>query len=165
MREPIPFFGGRLSDIQGIFLIKALVLALPFILLLVSRTEAIDLASVGSYGETINAADLVGGAGSDLNSTYQSTTDAVTLTVSNSFGGNWAIDVRKSDTTWNGNFVLKVKKTTGTAITRLVGNTDVEFFQGSGDGSFNVEVILEGVSIAVAPDNYSATIICTVRGL
>ncbi len=146
-------------------MIKFIVLTLPFILLLICRAEAIDLASTGSYSETINAADLIAGAGSNLNSTYQSATAAVTLTVSNSLGGNWAIDVRKANTTWDADFILKVKKTTGTVITKVVGNTDVEFFQASGDGSFDVQVLLEGVSIAVSPNVNTTTVIYTVRSI
>ncbi len=146
-------------------MIKIIVPALSLLFCLVSKAEAIDIVSTGSYSEIINAADLIAGAGSDLNATYQSATNAVTLTISNALGANWAIDVRKTDGTWNGNFILKVKKTTGTAITTVVGSSNVEFFQGTGDGSFNVQILLEGVSIAVAPNVHNTTITYTVRTL
>ena len=141
------------------------ILAIGFVLLLVCKIKATDIVSSGSYAEAIDASDLLAGAGSDLTSSFQSVSDAVTLTISNSGGGNWAIDVHKTDTNWNGDFILKVKKTTGAAVTKTVGNTDVEFFQGSGDGSFNVQIILEGVSIGISPDSYGSSVVFMVRAL
>lgn len=126
----------------------------------------------GNWSETIDASDLQAGAGSDLKSTYESAADAGLLTISDTAGGAWRVDVRRSDTTWHTNFTLSVKRTgDGTgggsissgAAYQAIGLSDAAFFSGAGDRSgIPLQFKLEGMSLQVPPATYSTTITYTV---
>lgn len=132
---------------------------------------AISITVTGSWSETINAADLQAGAGSDLISIYESAADAVSIDIS-STSGNWTVDVKKVDTDWHNNLHPHVKRTSdGTGPGSISGGvsyqevTDIDqsFFIGDGDRSnVNTQLKLTGVSIQVPIDSYSTTIYYTV---
>lgn len=136
--------------------------------------EALDITASGGWSETIDSSDLTAGAGSNLNSIYESTGNASTIGISGCVDNNdnWRVDVRRVDGTWHNNFVFSVKRTTdgsgGGSVSGglsyiTVGTTDSEFFSGTGDRSgMNLQYRLSGVSITVSPDNYSTQIILTV---
>ena len=146
----------------------------PFLLFL-AKAEAIDLSATGGWTETVNESDLVSGAGSDLVDTYESATDATTMTIFNCKNRNdeWRVDVRRIDGGgWHGNFTLFVKRTSdGQGQGEVSGGlsyieittTDSQFFLGAGDrDDINIQYKLTGMSIGVSPDNYSTTVIFTV---
>ena len=148
------------------------------ILLFLTRAEAIDLSATGGWSETINESDLVSGAGSDLFDTYESATDATTMTIYNCTGDtdNWQIKVRRIDEGgWHGDFTLFVKRTsdgegTGSVSGGLsyieITTTDTQLFSGSGDRSnILIQYKLTGMSINVLPDTYSKTITFTVADI
>jgi len=59
----------------------------------------ISITLTGSWSETINAADLTAGPGSDLQDSYESAADAASLSISGTggVGDTWRIDVKKVD--------------------------------------------------------------------
>ena len=126
----------------------------------------------GNWSETIDASDLQAGAGSDLKSTYESAADAGLLAISDTAGGAWRVDVRWSDTTWHTNFTLSVKRTgdgsgggsiSGGTVYQVIGESNVEFFSGTGDRSgIPLQFKLGDMSLQVPPDTYSTTVIYTV---
>jgi len=133
----------------------------------------ISITLTGSWSETINAADLTAGPGSDLQDSYESAADAASLSISGTggVGDTWRIDVKKVDANWHGNFVLSVRRTsagTGGSVSggdayQQVTDTDNSFFSGSEDVSgINVQLKLSGVSIQVPPDTYTTTVYYTV---
>jgi hypothetical protein len=145
-------------------------------LLFVTTAEAIDILATGGWSETIDQADLISGAGSDLVDTYESTTDATSIDIINTIDKHdaWRVDVRRVDGGgWLGDFTLYIKRTTdgngqGSVISGglsyiEITTTDGEFFSGKG-ALWNVDVQyqLTGMSIGVLPDNYSTTVILTV---
>lgn len=151
------------------FVILVLLIGL---ILLCSKAEApISITVTGSWSENINASDLQAGAGSDLISTYESATDAVSIDVTET-SGNWAVDVKKIDTHWHSNLHLHIKRTSdGTGSGSISGggayqevtDTDQSFFNGSGDRSnVNIQLKLTGVSVQVTPDTYTTTVYYTV---
>jgi len=139
-----------------------------------SGAGAIEITATGPWSLTIDADDLVAGAGSDLVSTYESNADQAVIVISNTTGNedNWRVDVKRSDTTWHNDFVLSVRRTGdgtgGGAITggsgyQAVGTADSAFFSGAGDRSnIPIQLQLSGVSLQVAPNTYSTTITYTV---
>lgn len=132
---------------------------------------AISIMATGSWSETIDSSDLAAGAGSDLISIYESASNAVVIDISNT-AGNWAVDIKKLDTTWHNNLHLYIKRTadgsgTGTisggSTYQEVTDTNLGFFSGSNDRSnINIQLKLTGVTITVPPKIYNTTVYYTV---
>lgn len=153
--------------------LACLLLLLP-IIVKKSAEAAISITATGNWSETIDALDLQAGAGSDLISTYQSTSNAVSIDISGTAGvdDNWRVDVKKVDSVWHNSFHLYVKRTSdGTGSGSISGgdtyqevtDTDLSFFSGNGDrNNINVQLKLTGVSIQAPPDTYTTTIYYTV---
>ena len=145
-----------------------------FILLVFTKAEAIDITATGSWNRTIDESDLAAGAGSDLIGIYESSVNATVLTVLNTTGNtdNWRIDVRRSDGTWHGDFILYIQRTSdgtgGGSISGglsyiAIGTTDSQFFSGAGDrSSVNLQYKLTGMSISIPPNTYSTTVVFTI---
>lgn len=149
---------------------------LTFLILFVPETltAAISITASGSWSETVDALDLQTGAGSDLVSSYESPSTAVTIDITGTTGNgdNWRVDVSKTDATWDGSLLLDVKRTTsGTGTGSISGGTsyqevsgtDQSFFSGSGDRTdLKIQLQLRGMSVQVSPDTYSTTVFYTV---
>jgi hypothetical protein len=133
---------------------------------------AISISAPGSWSQTIGASNLTGGAGSNLNGTYQSDPAAVSVTIT-ATSGNWGLNVKKSTSSnWPGSLHLYIQRTSdGSGLGSISGGnsyqevTDIDqnFFSGNGDRSnVSVRLKLTGVSIQVPPDVYTATVDYTV---
>jgi len=150
---------------------KQAFLSFLFPLLLISNVAwSIDITSVGNWPLTIGENDLINGAGSDLNSTYESTTYQVSLTISGT-SGSWRVDVRKVNTNWHSDLHLWVRRTgdgsggsvSNGSVYQELTDTDQPFFTGSDDvPGITAQLKLSGMSIQVPPDTYTATIYYTV---
>lgn len=135
---------------------------------------AISIVTTGTWSETIDASDLAAGAGSNLISSYESASNAVSMDISATIG-NWGVDVKKIDTNWHGDFHLYVQRTSdgtgsgtisGGGTYQEVSDSDLNFFSGSDDRSnVDIQLKLTGVSIQVSPDVYTTTIYYTVFDL
>jgi hypothetical protein len=149
-------------------------LILLAMLVLIAIAEAtVSITVTGSWSLSIGQANLTGGAGTDLTSTYTSATDQATLGVSGAGSHSWRIDVLRMDTTWHANLHLWVKRTnngtsgTGTysgGTTFLEVTTTTQTFMtgyANRDG-FTLQFQLTGVSTAVPAASYSTTIRYTV---
>lgn len=134
---------------------------------------AISISGTGAWTQTIGANDLTGGAGTNLNSSYESAADAYSITISGTTGPSdtWRVDVKKVDGTWNPNLLLSVKRTSsgsggsvsGGQAYQQLGNTYAAFFSGSDDVSgISVQLKLTGVSITIPPGTYTNTVYYTV---
>ncbi len=131
---------------------------------------AATIAAVGGWTETIDASDLVSGAGSNLQTDYYSSTSATTIDVAAS--GNYQVNVRRSDTNWSGDFTLYLKRASdGTGSGTISGGTsylvvsptDTELFTGSLDRTgVDVQYHLSGTSIDITPGTYSTTLTFTI---
>jgi len=127
--------------------------------------EAVSISVTGNWDLVFGESDLIAGAGTDLRSSYQSAPNQIRLRISGS-SGPWRVDVRKDDTGWHSNFVLKLRKTSGKNKPIItVRDTNTEFFSGNKDGSHNVRVILENVSVAISADTYTTKLIFTVTDI
>jgi hypothetical protein len=123
---------------------------------------AVSITVIGHWNPKIEVFPLSAGRSAGPKGDYKSAVNQVRLSISGS-SGPWKVYVRREDTNWHGNFVLKLTKTSGkTRPTVVAQDMDTEFFSGDGDGNFNVQIILEGVSLAVPPDSYTAKLIYTV---
>lgn len=143
------------------------------IIFLAGKSEAVDITAVGSWSLSIDSADLVAGAGSDLKSDYESTVDAVSINISATTGASdsWRIDIKKVDTNWQGNLILYLKRTSngtggsvsgGTAY-QEVTDTSTSFFSGFDDVSgIKAQLKLSGTSIQIPMDTYTTTVYYTI---
>ena len=132
---------------------------------------ALTMSVSGGWTRAIGAFDLVGGAGSDLNSTYASAADAALLSITDAGGGNWRVDIKKQDGTWDASLVLSARRASagtggsvaGGASYQQVTDTNAIFFTGSQDVTdINVQLQLSGVSVSIPRAAYSTTIYYTV---
>jgi hypothetical protein len=163
----------RCSATPGVILIGGVIVIVSLFTIL-CRVQAIDISASGGWTETIDEADLVSGAGSDLIDTYQSITNATTANISNCAddSDNWEIDVRRVDGTWDGDFTLYVKRTSdGEGSGSISGGisyieittTDTQFFTGAGNrNNVDLQYELTGMSISASPENYSTIVVFTV---
>jgi len=133
---------------------------------------AISITIFGSWTETIDVNDLIAGAGSDLQSTYASASDAITVDIGDvSPPSRWRVDIKKVDGNWHGSFAIDARRTSdgsgsgkinaGTAYQEI---TDIDnvFFDGSKTRSgIGIQLRLRGVSITVPPATYTTTIYYT----
>lgn len=149
----------------------ALLAAAILIFLSVPARPAITLEVLGSWTESIDAVDLIAGAGSDLTDSYESASNAIEVNITSS-GTSWQMDIRKVDGNWHGDFVLYARRTAdGTGVGTISGGdayqqitgVDNLFFSGTkGRTGVNVQLKLSGVSIQVPPDTYITTVYYTI---
>jgi hypothetical protein len=157
-----------------IFLVRLFFLAV-LVLLFLTEAEGIDISATGGWSETVNETDLISGAGSNLVDTYESNTNASTITISNCIDDQdeWKLNVKRDDTGgWPISLILYVKRTSdgngqGSVSGGLsyieITTTDNQFFSGAGDrAGINLQYKLSGMSVGVTPANYNTTITFTV---
>lgn len=153
-----------------IFKISALILIACSV---ISPAFAIDVTTTGDWTQTIDSDDLLSGAGSNLNSTYESSSEQVLIDISNTMGSgdSWRIDIRKSDISWNSNIKVFAHRTSNGSGGSVYGGTsyiqitdsDQTFFSGTDDVSdIGIQYKIEGISIEINPNIYTTTIIYTV---
>jgi hypothetical protein len=145
---------------------------LPLIasIFLATAVYAQDITATGGWTETIDTADLVSGAGSDLTDTYESGSAATTVGVTDS--GNWRVDIKRTDSLWDADFTVSTRRTSdgsgsgsisGGGSYQEVTTTDVQFFAGSLDRSnITIQYRLTGMSVGAEPATYSTTMTFTV---
>jgi len=130
-----------------------------------------EITVTGSWSETIDASDLVAGAGSDLIGTYEGYSDQIVLDIDVG-RGDFRVDVSKINTNWHSDFQLYVRRTSdGTGDGEISGGTSYQevtdtyhsFFTFKKDRTgINLQLKLSGVSVQVAPDTYTTTVYYTV---
>ncbi len=123
---------------------------------------AVSITVIGHWEPSIVVRPLTAGRESGLQSTYESAVNQIRLRISGS-AGNWKVSVRKEDTNWHPNLVLKIRKSSGKDKPIVtVQNTNMEFFSGDRDTNAHLQLTLEGVSVEVPPDTYTTTVIYTI---
>jgi hypothetical protein len=142
-------------------------------LLLPLSALAGDIVATGSWSRTIDASDLASGPGSDLNPSYESNASATDIGLT--AAADYRVDVRRTDGTWDGDFMLYVRRTqvgagagsiSGGTAYQSVTTTDAEFFTGTGDRTgIKVQYQLDGMSVTISPDTYSSTVTFTIVDL
>jgi hypothetical protein len=149
------------------FLLLALFLPLP--------AEAATLSSTGDWLQTVDASNLISGAGSELTDTYLSPVITTTLDVTGCVDSSeaWWILIKRVDQNWDSDhFVLSVRRTsegTGEGIIdggdsfQEVTTGDSIFITGQGDRTgIAVQYQLTGISIQNPPANYSTNLEFTI---
>jgi len=134
---------------------------------------AIDITLTGDWSTTIDSDDLISGAGSDLNPTYESPSDQVLVDITNTMGGgdSWRVDVHKSDVVWNSDITVYAHRTSNGTGGSVSGGTsylqitvsDQTFFTGTDDvADIGLQYKIDGISIDINPNTYTTTIVYTV---
>lgn len=143
--------------------------------LLATDARAHAIAKTGSWSVTVNSSDLASGAGSDLNSTKESSAGVVTLTLTDIGLGeaSYRIDIRKaSSSSLSSDVHLWVKRVTdGSGSGSITGGTsyqevtsvDTSFFSGTLDRSgIQVQYQLTGLGLSLNSGGGQATIRYTI---
>jgi len=155
----------RYAATRAVFVVLVVLILIPI------KTGAIQISVTGSWTRTIDAADLQGLAGSDLNPVYESATNQIGIEIRQT-SANWSVDIKKIDTNWHGNFHLFVRRTSngngsgsisGGTTYQEVTDVDQAFFSGFRVRTFiDIQLRLEGVSVQVPQDSYTTTLYYTV---
>jgi len=137
-------------------------------LALAPLAQAADLNLVGGWFETLGAADLVAGAGSDLRSPITSGSSQATLDIANTDGAPWTIGVRRSSSSLPGGVALAVRRTTsgsgdghvsGGEGYVTVGTSEQVLCSGEGDlDGIGLQLRLSGVSVEQGAGTFGATL-------
>jgi hypothetical protein len=139
-----------------------------------AEAKQVKISAAGGWNFTVDASDLTPGPGGDM-ADKESAPSATFLTVSVKGPGwkveVWRVDARRSDTVWDGNLILYVRRTSdGTGSGTVsggssyipVGLTNTPFFSGSESKSnMGVQYRL-GSSVSVPPGSYGTTVIYTI---
>lgn len=152
-----------------------LVLLLALVVIGVTSHASISITLVSDgWLEIIDKSDLIAGAGTDLISTYESTSDQVSINISGTTSGedNWRVDVKRVDTDWHNDLSLYAQRTSngsgggtisGGSQYMAVTTGDQTFFSGRGDRTgIEVQLKVSGVSIQIPPGTYTTTLYYTV---
>ena len=131
--------------------------------------------ATGSWTNPIHSANLVSGAGSDLENTYQSDANATTLSILDGpKDGAWQVYISRADMNWPVNFTLSVKRTgagSGTEGKTVRGGLPFQtvnaaktlFFTGIGPVlHIPVQYQLSGVSLRTSPNVFNTGVTFTV---
>jgi len=140
----------------------------------------LDIRVSGRWRLTIDEDDMLGGAGSDLNSTYESNTDEVTLRIRNRNFKNWEywawhVDIHRVDGNWHSSFHLDIRRTGGGvgqgSLSGLTAYEEIDDNAASPNPSFSgtynyssipMQFRLRDVSLTIPPDDYDTTIVYTL---
>lgn len=154
---------------------KLLILSATFLFIFISLAWGGRISVTGSWSESIDSANLQGGPGTDLTSTYQSATNQVTIDIHVLGVRAYRVDIKKVDSTWHTNLHVWVQRTgngigpktiSGGTTYQEVTDTYQSFFSGTGDRSkVPIQLRFTGVSLLISPDNYSTTVYYTVIDL
>ncbi len=155
-----------------------------FIILLLftlAHSQEVTLRVDGNWTRNIGSADLTGGAGSDLQSTYNSSNDgaAISMDISKSpwwlylfVRWNWRIDVNYEIMNWHPNMQLWVRRTgqesdiyDGMNFQQVT--TNPTYFISGNRNHYNVplEYELRGISVYIPVDQYQVTVVYTITEL
>ncbi len=139
---------------------------------LARMVTAADLTSSGDWVESLNATNLVSGAGTDLPSTLESISGVTILSVSNVTGA-WRVTARRSSSNWDNHLTLYVRRTSaGTGTGSISGGdgyveitgSDSEIFTGSdARTSISVQYKLTGLAHNLSPSTYLSSLTFTVQ--
>ncbi|MHB9132148.1 MAG: hypothetical protein ACYDBB_13825 [Armatimonadota bacterium] len=135
--------------------------------LLTIPAGATSIVRSGSWSPT---PVLLAGAGSHLQSTYESVGDEISLTISGT-SGNWQVAVRATNILWDNSLHLFVKRSGngtggsvsgGTSYIEIIP-TDTLLFTGSGDtADITIQLKVTGVSVWTPVSAYATTITYTL---
>jgi hypothetical protein len=135
--------------------------------------QAADISVSGIWSPVLSAADLAGGAGTDLRSSLESASGQGALAVSNTGGASWEVMVRSDGAVAPAGVTLFVRiaavgsgagtvAATGTYV-RLDGSART-LISGSGERSgVQLQYKLVGASVRNAVGSYSSTIIYSIQ--
>jgi len=149
-----------------------LVLDLAALAWLSYAAPTIAIIPKATVAYTIGTSDLIAGAGSDLNSSYPSSSSAIQITITNTGNKAWTINVHKNDTSWDSRLHLKIMRTSsGSGPGSVIGgmgyiqltDNDQPFFAGSGDNAnIPVQVLLDNVSVQIPASSGRTSIVFTI---
>lgn len=154
--------------------LRAILVLAASLVLVTALGAVISITVTGSWSLSIGQVDLQGAAGSDLNPSYESATNQLSMAIGGTGGHTWRVDVKRVDSTWHADFLLYIKRTNGGTGGKgslyaggteygLITTSDQTFWTGKRDRSgVDLQEQLGGVSCAITAASYSTTIYFTV---
>ena len=162
---------GRNSNIRSCVVRR---LALLVMLIMWCEVYAQNITVTGDWYLSIDATDLMGGSGSDLEKTYKCANDQIILEISQS-NMNWGVYVSAFHSNWPQDVQVGLLRTSnGKGPGWISGGTswltltsfDQQFFIGYKQRrNINVKCRIRGMSVNVPAYTYSTTIIYTVTDI
>lgn len=134
--------------------------------------QAANLTLIGHWSEQIGSSDLVGGAGSNLQSSFQSDSAQTTLSVSGTAGQPWMVRLRRDGAEFPSGVALEVQRTNSGNCSNLSGgidplvvsSQDQILFSGMGDcNGIALQLRLQGISVQQTPGIYGTSLVYSLQ--
>lgn len=123
---------------------------------------------MGNWYETIGPSELLGGAGTDVSPTIESSAYAGSIDIGNTGGSSWTLLVNRSGASLPDGVTLAVRRNGSGSCGTLVGGLDYQnvsdqsqsLFNGTGDCTgISIQLRLHGLSIQQGPGLYGTTVL------
>jgi hypothetical protein len=142
-----------------------------YMMILVPVIFPMGITASGDWSVSVDESDLLGGAGSDVESTYTSNANQTNISIIGTQDGDWQVNISKVDQTWHSDFTIYARRTSGTGITggstyQEITDSDRYFFNGTGDYFIiGIQYQLEGISLQIPAATYSIIVYYTLIDL
>ncbi|MEN6473776.1 MAG: hypothetical protein ABFD81_07175 [Syntrophaceae bacterium] len=157
---------------------RAIILLVLFIWVIPQgESFCMSINADGSWSKSITTSNLTSGAGSNLTSTYESSSSQANIDISLTLGilDGWRVDVSKVDGTWHSDVHLYIQRTSngwtdlglgtisgGSSYIEVTGVSQT-FYSGSGNRyDADVQFKLTGISLSIPAGTYSTTVYITL---
>jgi hypothetical protein len=155
-----------------------LFLYIVFFLLMCGIIRSISINYRGGWSPLVSGANLLGPAGSDLQPSYESPSNAVSLDIIGEHFLGWELDVHREDIHWNPNIRLFIRRTSngigwpylsgvqgGESYLEITPGDQI-FCRGWGRRYYiSFQLKAEGISARIPADSYSTNIVYTALDL
>lgn len=134
-----------------------------------ASASAADITVNGAWWQTLNRSDLIGSVGTDLVSSIESAPAATTLTIANTNGLRWRVEVTRAvDANWPPGVELAIRCgaesgiNAGATYLKLTSGAQA-LLEGSGDhANIQMQFKLEGASVDTLSATYNLVITYTL---
>jgi hypothetical protein len=160
----------QVKALGGLFIAAAICLVGLVPTTAYAKHAAIDVA--GSWSLAVSSGDLIAGAGSDLNGTYDSPADQVAISITQRVGAWSVASAISAGGGWNGSLTLWVRRSSsgsgggtvqGGLSYQMLDAVSREFFTGTDDKiGIGVQLRLTGMSVQIPDATYSCSVVYTV---
>ncbi len=135
-----------------------------------------EIAVTGSWYLTIDVSYLLGGAGSDFASTYESLTDQVEGGIKGKKVFDWQVEISLiPGANWHPDFVLSAQRTSdgigsgtisgGTSYQEVTETSSIFFQGGKNRKNITIQYQLSGFSTKVPTGTYTTTVVYMVTAI
>lgn len=137
-----------------------------------SLAEGADISVSGTWWRIVNRDDLLAGAGTGLPAEIESAAGVATLSIANTGGGRWRVEVaRATDVSWPPGVDIAIRRSSvasgvagGTTYLTLTQGAQT-LLEGTGDQNIQMQLRVQGISLQTLTATYSLHITYTIVSL